>query len=104
MVGGRAEGWGSDFQSREGWRVGEAGAEITNRCDSSDKRSNLDKSQALALVGRLRPLSSICLFSILSLSQGRGRGGEGTQRGEEMGGGRAARGANFIFRDFGFSF
>ena len=50
MVGGRGEGWGSDFQSREGWRVGEAGAEITNRCDSSDKRSNLDKSQALELV------------------------------------------------------
>lgn len=80
-----------------------AGVEITNRCDSSDKRSNLDKSQALELVACV-PLSSVCLFSILSLSQGRGGGGQGTLRGEAKGGGEGGEGANFIFGDFGFSF
>jgi hypothetical protein len=39
----------------------------------------------------------VCLFSILSLSQGRGKGGQGAQRGEAAGGGEGREGANFIF-------
>lgn len=85
----RAEGWGSDFQR------GAVGVEIANRCDSADKRGNLDKSRLC----RRSPASPLlCLpFSILSLSQGRGRG-------EEVGGREAGEGASFIFRDFSFSF
>lgn len=80
-----------------------AGVEITNRCDSSDKRSNLDKSQALELVACV-PLLRLPFFNFISEpreGEGEGRELRGVRRWEE---GRAGRGANFIFGDFGFSF
>lgn len=103
MSGGGSWGLGKRFPEKRGMEFGEAGVEITNRCDSSDKRSNLDKSQALELVACSPPLR-LPFFNFISeprKGEAEARGLRGVRRREE---GRAARGANFIFGDFGFSF
>lgn len=87
-------GEGADFQRGAGcgleWLAGD-----NQQMRSADKRSNLDKSRALELVACV-PSPPVCLFSILSLSQGMGRGGQGAQRGDEARGGEGMEGANFI--------
>lgn len=95
-VGGDARGAGEGISRGERDAAPSGWLQITNRCDPADKRSNLDKSQALELVACV-PSPPLCLFSILSLSQGRGRRGQGAQRGEAAGGEEGREGASFIF-------
>lgn len=74
-----AGGGGRDFQRGAG-AAWSGWLEITNRCDPADKRSNLDKSQALELVACVPSLVCFFFFNFISEpreGEGRAGGSEG---------------------------